>query len=207
MLSNCIDRRSSATACAAWTRTSCTFDAQRIRFVISFAHPHSLPFVFFLQPAPVHIYGTKNRQTSIVATDFLRKNDRMASLLPAAMRMARLQSDCAAILPVMAGNTDVISFQDGVLVLAVPSSAVAARMKQMLPKLQSSLAGRGWAVESVKLKVQVRRAMPEDKPQMRVLALPKTAVQAFEELAESLEDTSQNKDLVAALRRLAEKRK
>jgi hypothetical protein len=154
----------------------------------------------------VHIYGTKNRQTSIVATDFLRKNDRMASLLPAAMRMARLQSDCAAILPVMAGNTDVIAFQEGVLVLAVPSSAVAARMKQMLPKLQSALAQRGWAVESIKLKVQVARAMPE-KPETRTLELPKTAVQAFEELAESLEETSQNKDLVAALRRLAEKRK
>jgi hypothetical protein len=79
-------------------------------------------------------------------------------------------------------------------------------MKQMLPKLQSALAGRGWAVESVKLKVQVGRAMPE-KPEMRTLELPKTAVQAFEELAESLEETSQNKDLVAALRRLAEKRK
>jgi hypothetical protein len=163
--------------------------------------PFPCPFL------PVHIYGTKNRQTSIVATDFLRKNDRMASLLPAAMRMARLQSDCAAILPVMAGNTDVISFQDGALVLAVPSSAVAARMKQMLPKLQSALAQRGWAVESVRLKVQVGRAMPDEKPQMRTLELPKTAVQAFEELAESLEDTNQNKDLVAALRRLAEKRK
>lgn len=154
----------------------------------------------------MHIYGTKNRQTSIVATDFLRKNERMASLLPAAMRMARLQSDCAAILPVLAGNTDVISFQDGALVLAVPSSAVAARMKQMLPKLQSALAQRGWAVESIRLKVQVGRAMP-DKPQMRTLELPTTAVQAFEELAESLEETSQNKGLVAALRRLAEKRK
>ena len=154
----------------------------------------------------MHIYGTKNRVTSIIATDFLRKNDRMASLLPAAMRMARLQSDCADILPVLAGNTDVISFQDGALVLAVPSSAVAARMKQMAPKLQASLLERGWQVESIKLKVQVGRAMP-DKPEMRTLELPPTAVQAFEELAESLEDTTQNKALVAALRRLAEKRK
>lgn len=160
----------------------------------------------FLSNSPVHIYGTKNRQTSIVATDFLRANDRMASLLPAAMRMARLQSDCAAILPVMAGNTDVIAFHEGTLVLAVPSSAVAARMKQMVPKLQTALAAKGWPVESIRLKVQVGRAMP-DKPQMRTLELPPTAVQAFEELAESLEETSQNKDLVAALRRLAEKRK
>ncbi|SFD62353.1 DciA family protein [Massilia yuzhufengensis] len=154
----------------------------------------------------MHIYGTKNRQTSVIATDFLRKNDRMASLLPAAMRMARLQSDCAAILPILAGNTDVISFQDGALVLAVPSSAVAARMKQMAPKLQAALLERGWQVESVKLKVQVARAMPA-KPEMRTLELPPTAVQAFEELAESLDDSKQNKELVAALRRLAEKRR
>lgn len=159
-----------------------------------------------LPNVPVHIYGTKNRQTSIVATDFLRANDRMASLLPAAMRMARLQSDCAAILPVLAGNTDVIAFHEGTLVLAVPSSAVAARMKQMVPKLQAALAAKGWPVESIRLKVQVGRAMPE-KPQMRTLELPPTAVQAFEDLAESLEETAQNKDLVAALRRLAEKRK
>lgn len=160
----------------------------------------------FFQTLPVHIYGTKNRQTSIVATDFLRANDRMASLLPAAMRMARLQSDCAAILPVMAGNTDVIAFHEGTLVLAVPSSAVAARMKQMLPKLQTALNAKGWPVESIRLKVQVARAMP-DKPQMRTLELPPTAVQAFEELAESLEGSTGNKDLVAALKRLAQKRK
>lgn len=160
----------------------------------------------FISITPVHIYGTKNRQTSIVATDFLRANDRMASLLPAAMRMARLQSDCAAILPVMAGNTDVIAFHEGALVLAVPSSAVAARMKQMVPKLQSALNARGWPVESIRLKVRVARAMPE-KPEMRTLELPPTAVQAFEELAESLDTSKQNKDLVAALRRLAEKRK
>ena len=78
---------------------------------------------------PFHIFGTRNRQTSFVATDFLRGNDRMASLLPAASRMARLQADCH------------------------------------------------------------------------------TAVQAFEELAESLPETTQNKELVAALRALAAKRR
>jgi hypothetical protein len=169
------------------------------QFVVCCGHTH--PFFF-----PVHIYGTKNRQTSVVATDFLRKNDRLASLLPAAMRMARLQSDCAAILPLLAGNTDVLSFQDGALVLAVPSSAVAARMKQMAPRLQSALLQRGWQVESIRLKVQVARAMP-DKPAMRTLELPPTAVQAFDELAQSLDDSTHNKELVAALRRLADKRR
>ncbi|WP_229428955.1 DciA family protein [Massilia sp. ST3] len=158
------------------------------------------------KPRPFHIFGTRNRQTSFVATDFLRGNDRMASLLPAANRMARLQADCAAALPALFGACDVISFQESVLVLAVPSSALAARLKQMLPKLQTALQGRGWGVESIRLKVQMARAADE-KPQMRTLELPPTAVQAFEELAESLPETTQNKELVAALRALAAKRK
>lgn len=144
--------------------------------------------------------------TSHVATDFLRANDRMASLLPAANRMARLQADCAQALPAIFNNCDVLSFQEGVLTMAVPSSALAARLKQNLPKLQATLLQRGWQVESMRIKVQVTRALP-DKPQMRNLELPPTAVQAFEELAESLPDNKQNRDLVAALRALAAKRK
>ncbi len=154
----------------------------------------------------MHIYGTRNRPTSFEATDFLRSNERMARLLPTAMRMADLQRDVGMVLPAMAGNRDVRSFQEGVLVLAVPSSAVAARLKQQLPKLQSSLQGRGWQVESLRLKVQVTRAMPE-RVEMRTLELPETAVHAFEELGDSLPDTPQNAALVAAVKRLAEKRR
>lgn len=155
---------------------------------------------------PFHIFGTRNRQTSHAATDFLRGNDRLASLMPAATRMARLQADCAAALPPVFGNCDVLSFHEGVLVMAVPSSALAARLKQMLPKLQTTLVQRGWQVESTRIKVQVTRALP-DRPPMRTLELPSTAVRAFEELAESLPDNKQNHDLVAALRALAAKRK
>lgn len=155
---------------------------------------------------PFHIFGTSTRQTSHAATDFLRANDRMASLLPAVGRMARLQADCAAALPAIFHNCDVLSFQEGVLILAVPSSALAARLKQLLPKLQATLLQKGWQVESTRIKLQVTRALP-DRPEMRTLELPPRAVQAFEELAQSLPETQQNRDLVAALRALAAKRK
>ena len=154
----------------------------------------------------MHIYGTRNRPTSFEATSFLRQNDRMASLLPAALRMADLQRDVGQALPAIANNCDVLSFQDGVLTLAVPSSAVAARLKQSLPKLQSSLLARGWQVTALKLKVQVTRAMPQ-QVETRVLELPPTAVDAFEELGDALPDTPQNAALVAAIKRLAAKRR
>jgi hypothetical protein len=154
----------------------------------------------------MHIYGTRNRPTSFEATSFLRQNDRMASLLPAALRMADLQRDVGQALPAIANNCDVLSFQEGVLTLAVPSSAVAARLKQQLPKLQSTLLARGWQVTSTRLKVQVTRAMPQ-QVEHRVLELPPTAVDAFEELGETLPDTPQNAALVAAIKRLAAKRR
>jgi hypothetical protein len=154
----------------------------------------------------MHIFGTRVRHTSIDATDFLRKNDRIASLLPTAMRMAKLQRDCAAALPAMFTACDVLSFQDGALVLAVPSSAVAARLKQQVPKLQATLQQRGWQVESIRLKVQVTRSMPP-AAQMRTLELPPTAVTAFEKLGDALPDTPQNATLIAAIRAMAARRK
>jgi hypothetical protein len=154
----------------------------------------------------MHIYGTRNRPTSFEVKDFLRANDRMASLLPAALRMADLQRDVGQALPAIANNCDVLSFQEGVLTLAVPSSAVAARLKQQMPKLQSTLLARGWQVTSTRLKVQVTRAMPP-QVETRVLALPPTAVDAFEELGDALPDTPQNAALVAAIKRLAAKRR
>lgn len=155
---------------------------------------------------PVHIYGTRNKQTSHGATDFLRANERLAALLPAAMRMGRLQNDCAAALPAMFEHCDVISFSEGTLVLAVPSSALAARLKQQLMKLQATLQQRGWQVDSIKLKVQVTRALTPE-PLLRKLELPPLAVDAFEQLGETLEQSPQNEKLIAAIRSLAQKRR
>jgi hypothetical protein len=154
----------------------------------------------------MHIYGTKNRQTSREATDFLRGSDRMASLLPTAMRMASLQKDCAAALPPMFGLCDVLSFEEGALVLATPSSAVAAKLKQQLPKLQAALQQRGWQVHHIRLKVQVTRSLPP-VVHTRVLEMPETAVSAFEELGAALADTPQNATLIAAIKAMAARRR
>jgi hypothetical protein len=95
-----------------------------------------------------------------------------------------------------------------VLTLAVPSSAVAAKLKQQAPKLQLTLQKKGWQVESVKIKIQVGRALPQpEAAKPSSLELPPTAVQAFEELGDALPESAQNAPLIAAIKRLAEKRK
>jgi hypothetical protein len=150
----------------------------------------------------MHIYSTKIRKTSLEVTDFLRRNDKMAGLLPAAMRMASLQSDCAAALPAMFSNCDVLSFEDASLVLAVPSSAMASKLKQQVPKLLAALQKKGWQIVEIKLKVQVTRSMaPVVHTQQ--LVLPGTAKSAFEALGSALPQTEQNASLIAAIKAMA----
>ncbi|MES2323121.1 MAG: DciA family protein [Pseudomonadota bacterium] len=154
----------------------------------------------------MHIYGTKTRKTSLDATDFLKRNDKMAALLPTAMRMASLQTDCAKSLPPMFAQCDVLSFQDAQLVLATPTSAVAAKLKQQIPKLIAALQKRGWQVVDIKLKVQVTRSIPP-VVHTRQLVLPDTAKAAFEELGNTLPETAQNATLIAALKAMAARRR
>ncbi|MES2901863.1 MAG: DciA family protein [Pseudomonadota bacterium] len=154
----------------------------------------------------MHIYCTKSRKTSLDATDFLKRNEKMAALLPAAMRMASLQSDCARALPAMFASCDVLSFEDAHLVLAVPSSAVAAKLKQQVPKLITALHKKGWQVVDIRLKVQVTRAIAP-VVHTRQLVLPDMARDAFAELGAALPETEQNATLIAAIRAMAARRR
>ncbi len=154
----------------------------------------------------MHIFGTRTRAPALGATDFLRANERMASLLPTAMRMASLQTDCAAALPAMFNSVEILQFQDGELVLATPSSAVAAKLKQQVPKLQAALQQRGWQVTTIRLKVQVGKSIPP-VVHTHQLVLPERAVSAFAELGDTLEATAQNQALIAAVRAMANRRR
>ncbi len=146
------------------------------------------------------------RRTAVVATDFLRRNDKMAMLLPAIERMAALQKDCATALPAMFKYCEILSFDQGMLLLSTPNAALAAKLKQQIPKLQETLAKRGWQVTGVKLKVQMTKPA-EVKEQMRALSLTDAAVVAFDELSHTLEETPQNATLIAALRAMVAKRR
>lgn len=146
------------------------------------------------------------RRTAVIATDFLRRDDKMAALLPAIERMAALQKDCAAALPAMFKFCDIVQFEEGQLVLSTPNAALAAKLKQQVPKLQETLARRGWQVHAVKLKVQMMKAA-EIKEQMRALSLPEAAVSAFDELGDTLEASAQNAGLIAALKAMVARRR
>src|SRR4051794_26402534 len=106
---------------------------------------------------PSHPRARAAAKTTRDATDFLRSHEQMASLLPAATRMIALQKDCGLIHPALLDTCAVAQFESGQLVLLTPNAAIAAKLKQQLPKLQEGLLKRGWQVNAIRLKVQVSR--------------------------------------------------
>lgn len=130
--------------------------------------------------------------------DFLRAHDRMATLLPAVARMASLQKDCAAVLPVLFETCSVMQYEAGQLVLATPNNALAAKLKQQLTKLQDGLLNRGWQVSAIKIKVQVGK-ISEKTTKSKQIALPSQALGALETLNKSLESSPGNAALKAAI--------
>lgn len=131
--------------------------------------------------------------------DFLRVDDKLSALLPAATRMAALQSDCAALLPDMFRACAVLQFGDGHLVLAVPNAAIAARLRQKLPKLQEALVQRGWQVDNVRLKVQVG-AIVTRTVHVKQAVLPQMGIAAMADLESALDDSPLKTALANLLR-------
>ena len=141
--------------------------------------------------------GTSTRTAKGVA-DFLRINDKMSALMPTVTRMAALQKDCAATLPAMFNSCSVLQFDAGQLTLATPNAAIAAKLKQQLPKLQDALLKCGWQVSAIRLKVQVSNNQ-EKVNVSKTLTLPVQAVSALAALEDNLEESPRNAALKTAI--------
>ena len=130
-----------------------------------------------------------------------RSNDKISPLLPTIRRNASLQKECWSILPAIFGSCEVLQLAEEQLTLSTPNAALASKLKQQLPKLQLQLQQRGWQINAIRIKVQVKKVV-EKIPPLKQLALSDPAVRAFNELEIALESTPQNDALKAALHRL-----
>jgi len=154
-------------------------------------------------PPPYRINIKRGRPVSVTsgASDFLRANDKIAPLLPAIQRNLALQRDCEAILSSLFELCEVMQLADGQLVLGAANAAIATKLKQQCPKLQLQLQQRGWQINAIRIKVQVKRVIEKPLP-IKQLSIPKTALEALSALEKNIEKTAQNADLRAALSRL-----
>lgn len=155
-------------------------------------------------PAPpirMHIRRGKLVPVTQGAAEFLRTNEKISSLLPSVRRHLSLQQDCMAALPAMFEACEVMQLSEGTLTISAPHSALASKLKQLCPKLQQFLQERGWQINAIRIKVQVKTSAPV-KPPVKQLSMPATALQAFEELSASIDESKQNQQLKQALERL-----
>lgn len=157
--------------------------------------------------SPYQRSGVRRRpKTASGAADLLRADDTMAALLPTVTRMIALQRDCAAALPAMFSSCDILQFDAGQLLLSIPNAALAAKLKQQLPKLQGELLKAGWQVNAIRLKVQVTTSLSKSTIARR-LTLPSQAVSALADLGATLEKSPRNAGLNAAIAALLERRR
>ncbi len=142
----------------------------------------------------------KLTESSGVGT-FLQQNDKLSPLLPTIKRNISLQKECGIGLPAMFSDCEVLNLVEGQLILSTPNAAIASKLKQQLPKLQAHLNQRGWQINAIKIKVQVKKTIPTTKPEKQAI-LNQHALRAFRDLEQDLPKSKENVDLLTALNRL-----
>ncbi|MBN3789677.1 DUF721 domain-containing protein [Burkholderia sp. Ac-20353] len=131
-------------------------------------------------------------------SELLKHTDAFAALRAGVEQVAALQRDLAALLPdYLATHIEPGSIKDGTLTLFAAHNALAARLRQVEPRLLADLQRRGWPVATLRVRVRPKDA-PEPAPVKQARMTPVGAA-ALRDLAEHLEPSP----LQAALARMA----
>jgi hypothetical protein len=118
--------------------------------------------------------------------DLLGRTDAFRALRAGVEQMAAMQRDLSTLLPdYLASSVEPGFIKDGVLTLFAGHNALAARLRHIEPRLLADLQQRGWAVNSLKIRVRPQ-SMKEAAPPKQAL-MSAAGADALQELAETLE--------------------
>jgi hypothetical protein len=115
--------------------------------------------------------------------------------------LQRLYVICAP--PDMVRASRVVNNRNGMLVIAADNGAIAAKLRQLAPRLLKNMQKQGVEVTGIRVQVQVERTSPA--PRIRVEKTPLTidSIDNFENLSKQVKDP----DLRSALARFAARRR
>ncbi|MDP1635471.1 MAG: DciA family protein [Gallionellaceae bacterium] len=131
---------------------------------------------------------------------FLASNQELRQLSSKAEQITALQRYYDSFLPAsLKRNSQVLQLRQNTLVIAAPSGAMAAKLRQMTGELISLFQARGCEVTGIQIKVQVRSTRPP------VRALPRKAGAGAKTALEGLGRTLADSPLKTALMRLAKR--
>jgi hypothetical protein len=142
--------------------------------------------------------------------DMLKQTQAVGALLPAVERHLALQRDVVLVLQPWLNTLQrnaprinaldiccVLRLEQGVLTLGVRNAALAARVRQVLPRLETGLAQRGWKVTAIRLRVQPESFIEKSESYSKK-PLPTAGLAAFADLLGQLPPS----DLHTAVARL-----
>lgn len=123
------------------------------------------------------------------------------ALVQKAQRLAEWHKRYADLAPpALARSSRVAGFRSGTLVLWADNAAVAAKLKQLTPRLMTALNKQANEVTSIRVQVQPAKATRHPEKRRALSGLPPKAVEHFEKLSASVPQTP----LKEALRALVE---
>jgi hypothetical protein len=118
--------------------------------------------------------------------EVLNRTDAFAALRAGVEQMVAMKRDLGQLLPdYLATSVEPGFVKDGALSLFAAHNALAARLRQIEPRLLSELQQRGWAVNSLKIRVRpqpVKEPTPVKQARMSV-----AGANALQVLSESLD--------------------
>ena len=130
--------------------------------------------------------------------EVLSRADAFAALRAGVEQIVSLESDLTRLLPdYLAKSVEPGFIKEGVLTLFAAHNALAARLRHLEPSLLADLQSRGWAVNT--LKVRVRPQPVKEPPPVKQARMSPVGADALRELSEALAPSP----LQAALARMA----
>ena len=151
------------------------------------------------KPANYVIKKANKKSQSVEVNSILRSQ--IAHLWPTITNIAALQKECVSALPQLFLYCQVLHLEADQLTVAAPNSALASKLKQLLPKLQTALQKAGWQINAIRIKVQVNPTL-EKEPVEKQCHLSGSALKAFGDLEKNLSGSRHNEGLLEALRNL-----
>lgn len=120
---------------------------------------------------------------------WLGQDVRSAGVLATAHRHIQIRQVVSSVLPPALGAVCEIAKADQqTLVLAVPSAAHAAKLRQMAPSIVRALSARGWNVNEITVRVQagLLEGRTQTPHSIETKPLDQTALDAFQRLHDEL---------------------
>lgn len=139
------------------------------------------------------------------ALGWLKDDEQKANILKTASYYLDIQNTILASLhdPVTQA-CKILKFDNGTLVIAVPSAAYAAKIRQLTPRISQLLMNQGLNVNEVRIRIQANLYQPE--PQARAhtenrAILNQSALDAFDKLHKTLPEGELSDTIARILKR------